>query len=125
MEQKKSLFPSIIDKGQRLHIKTPSIRHSQLNFEVWFSILDSWLGTKCKKKSHFLEKKEKAWGQRDLLMSVHTTLGYGSNTDQVLTLSSKEAVMDDVPVWRLSSDKWGSHAEHTQGSVVVLQHIIK
>lgn len=33
--------------------------------------------------------------------------------------------MDDGPVWRLSSDKWGSHAEHTQGSMVVLQHIIK
>lgn len=33
--------------------------------------------------------------------------------------------MDDGPVWRLSSDKWGRHAEHTQGSMVVLQHIIK
>lgn len=125
MEQNQSLFPSIIDKGQRLHIKIPSIRHSQLNFEVWFSILESWLGAKCKKKSHFLEEKKKGWGQRDLLMSVHTTLGYGSNTDQVLTPGSKEAVMDDVPVWRLSNDKWGSHAEHTQGSMVVLQHIIK
>lgn len=58
MEQKKSLFPSIIDKGQRLHIKIPSIRHSQLNFEVGFFILESWLGTKYKKKSHFLEKKK-------------------------------------------------------------------
>lgn len=60
MEQTQSLFPSIIDKGQRLHIKIPSIRHSQLNFEVWFSILESWLGAKCKKKSHFLEKKKKS-----------------------------------------------------------------
>lgn len=59
MEQKKSLFSSIIDKGQRLHIKIPSIRHSQLNFEVGFFILESWLGTKYKKKSHFLEKKKK------------------------------------------------------------------
>lgn len=125
MEQKKSLFPSIIDEGQRLHIKIPSIRHSQLDFEVWFSILETWLGAKCKKSSHFLEKKKKAWGQRDLLMSVHTALGCDSNTDQVLTPSSKEAVMDDVPVWRLSSDKWGSHTEHTQDSMVVLQHIIK
>lgn len=58
MEQKKSLFPSIIDKGQRLHIKIPSIRHSQLDFEVWFSILETWLGAKCKKSSHFLEKKK-------------------------------------------------------------------
>jgi len=58
MEQKRSLFPSIIDKGQRLYIKIPSIRHSQLNFEVWFSVLESWLGTKCKKKSRFLEKKK-------------------------------------------------------------------
>lgn len=58
-------------------------------------------------------------------MSVHTTTGYGSTADQVLTLSSEEAVMDDGPVWRLSSDKWGSHAEHTQGSMVILQHIIK
>jgi len=31
-------------------------------------------------------------------MSVHTTLGYGSYMDQVLTPSSKQAVMDDVPV---------------------------
>lgn len=97
MEQKKSLFPSIIDKGQRLHIKIPSIRHSQLNFEVGFFILESWLGTKYKKKSHFLEKK-KGLGQRDLLMSVHTTPGYGSTADQVLPLSSEEAVMDDGPV---------------------------
>lgn len=58
MGQKKALFPSIIDKGQRLHIKIPSIRHSQLNFEVGFFILESWLGAKYKKKSHFLEKKK-------------------------------------------------------------------